>query len=78
MLADQAPEGADESVKYLVDAEGNTLYYFLNDEENVSNCSGGCLNAWPAYAVGEPLYLPSSLDGKKFWTILIVLREGSN
>jgi len=31
----------------LVDSEGATLYVFLQDEENVSNCAGGCLDTWP-------------------------------
>ncbi len=31
----------------LVDAEGMTLYMFTKDEANKSNCSGGCLAAWP-------------------------------
>jgi predicted lipoprotein with Yx(FWY)xxD motif len=31
----------------LVDGDGMTLYLFDNDTEGVSNCSGGCLNAWP-------------------------------
>lgn len=37
----------------LVDAAGNTLYLFTNDEQGAgtSACEGGCLAAWPA--VGE-------------------------
>ena len=31
----------------LVDADGMTLYMFTKDEANKSNCSGGCLAAWP-------------------------------
>jgi predicted lipoprotein with Yx(FWY)xxD motif len=31
----------------LVDGEGMTLYRFDNDTAGVSNCSGGCLTAWP-------------------------------
>ena len=39
---------------YLVDAEGNTLYYFTRDvTPGVSVCSGGCLEAWPPLAVAE-------------------------
>lgn len=37
----------------LADGEGRTLYVFLNDEDNVSNCTGGCLETWP------PLYAES-------------------
>lgn len=36
---------------YLVDSEGMTLYWFANDEPGVSNCSGGCLEAWPPFLV---------------------------
>ncbi len=35
----------------IVDREGMTLYIFDNDTEGVSNCSGGCLNAWPPLIV---------------------------
>jgi predicted lipoprotein with Yx(FWY)xxD motif len=31
----------------LVDQDGKTLYLFLADSKNKSNCSGGCLNLWP-------------------------------
>ena len=31
----------------LVDGEGFTLYQFLNDEPNLSNCTGGCASTWP-------------------------------
>lgn len=36
---------------YLVDGEGMTLYYFTMDEPGVSNCTGGCLEAWPPLLV---------------------------
>lgn len=48
----------------LTDAEGMTLYVFSNDEMNVSNCTGGCAEAWPPLTVeGEnvpvaPLAIP--------------------
>ncbi len=69
MVADAVPEGADASVKYLVDAYGNTLYYALNDEENVSNCNGDCAYTWPAFAAEGALVLPSALDEADFATI---------
>ncbi|MFE9725733.1 hypothetical protein ACFYQ5_19565 [Streptomyces sp. NPDC005794] len=31
----------------LVDDKGNTLYLFLADTENKSNCTGSCAKAWP-------------------------------
>ena len=33
----------------LADAAGRTLYVFDKDTANQSNCSGGCLVAWPAF-----------------------------
>ena len=32
---------------HLVDSNGMTLYLFTKDVRNVSNCSGGCADAWP-------------------------------
>jgi len=37
----------------LTDSNGTTLYIFDRDTEGVSNCSGGCLNAWPPLIVDE-------------------------
>ena len=40
----------------LVDADRMTLYIFDNDTEGVSNCSGGCLDAWPPFlSEGDPV-----------------------
>ena len=33
----------------LVDVKGRTVYTFDKDTANKSNCSGGCLAAWPAF-----------------------------
>lgn len=44
----------------LTDSEGMTLYIFDRDTEGVSNCSGGCLNAWPPLIVDET---PAAGDG---------------
>ncbi|MBX3610451.1 MAG: hypothetical protein KF871_11205 [Hydrogenophaga sp.] len=33
----------------LADKTGRTLYIFDKDAPNKSNCSGGCLAAWPAF-----------------------------
>jgi predicted lipoprotein with Yx(FWY)xxD motif len=39
----------------LTDADGNTIYFFGNDTEGVSNCSGDCAANWPAVEVsGSP------------------------
>ena len=32
---------------YLTGPNGNTLYVFLKDAPNTSNCAGGCLQTWP-------------------------------
>jgi predicted lipoprotein with Yx(FWY)xxD motif len=37
----------------LVNAEGMTLYAFLNDTEGESTCTGDCLANWPAAVIGE-------------------------
>ena len=34
---------------HLVDKDGKTLYYFSNDANGLSNCTGGCLTNWPIY-----------------------------
>jgi predicted lipoprotein with Yx(FWY)xxD motif len=38
---------------YLVGPEGMTLYLFTNDEDGVSNCTGGCLGNWPPLLLAE-------------------------
>lgn len=40
---------------YLADTLGNTLYYFSNDFDGQSNCTGGCLALWPIYYAGDHL-----------------------
>jgi len=44
----------------LVDAEGNTLYAFLQDEGGESTCSGECAANWPALVVDRE---PTAGDG---------------
>lgn len=34
---------------YLTDAAGMSLYWFKKDTKGVSNCSGDCLEKWPAF-----------------------------
>lgn len=63
-----ADAGGDASVlvadsdlgQILTDADGMTIYYFANDTEGVSNCSGDCLANWPAVEVGDG---PTAGDG---------------
>jgi predicted lipoprotein with Yx(FWY)xxD motif len=61
---DSPDDSADASVvvadsdhgQILTDADGNTIYFFANDTEGVSNCSGECLANWPAVeADDEPV-----------------------
>ncbi len=47
--------GFDEEDGYLVGPTGMTLYFFANDTDGVSNCSGGCLQNWPALTAPEGL-----------------------
>ena len=35
--------------KHLVDKDGKSLYYFSNDVNGSSNCTGGCLTNWPVF-----------------------------
>lgn len=53
---------------FLTDAEGRTLYLFLNDTEGVSNCSGDCLVRWPAFQAADDLDLAEGLDAALFGT----------
>lgn len=70
MLANQDIEDIEgDNDRYMVDAEGNTLYFFLNDEEGVSNCEGGCLASWPSFAGSSDLVLPSALSADAFGSI---------
>jgi predicted lipoprotein with Yx(FWY)xxD motif len=45
----------------LVDKKGRTVYVFMADKKGVSNCTGQCLQYWPA--VVAPARLPTSLPG---------------
>jgi predicted lipoprotein with Yx(FWY)xxD motif len=56
---------------YLTDTLGNTVYYFSNDYNGQSNCTGGCLNVWPVYYAGEltAASLGTGLDLADFATI---------
>lgn len=37
----------------LTDANGMTLYVFMRDTPDVSNCNGGCAGTWPAFQPPE-------------------------
>lgn len=36
---------------YLTDADGRTLYIFLNDSPGVTSCFDSCLQSWPAFTL---------------------------
>ncbi|MCW5695933.1 MAG: hypothetical protein KIS96_04250 [Bauldia sp.] len=48
----------------LVGPNGMTLYSFDNDDENVSNCYGGCATNWP------PFYVEEGAVAEGDWTIV--------
>lgn len=58
----------EEVGKYLADADGMTLYYFKKDESGKSNCSGKCLENWPAFVAGE-FGVPEGFSKDDFGTI---------
>jgi predicted lipoprotein with Yx(FWY)xxD motif len=49
---------------YLVDSKGMTLYLFTQDTPGVSNCSGGCLKAWPALVAPAGVTAGPNIAGK--------------
>ncbi|MGO9307781.1 MAG: hypothetical protein ACLQDL_02010, partial [Spirochaetia bacterium] len=53
---------------YLVDGTGNTLYWFTKDKVNMSACTGGCIQAWPAFT-SDSVVVPSALNASDFGTI---------
>ena len=58
----------------LADAAGRTVYIFDKDAPNKSNCSGGCLVAWPAFvakagATAQGDFGLIDANGAKQWTV---------
>lgn len=60
-------EGGD-AVLYLVDDRGVSLYLNNADEENKSNCNGGCAGVWPPLKEAA-LVLPSTLNDYDFGSV---------
>ncbi len=63
----------DDLGRFLVDAEGQTLYQFARDipagfggNPAVSNCSGGCATNWPVFSAGSTPIVPSALSASDF------------
>ncbi|MEU0135680.1 hypothetical protein ABZ172_16880 [Streptomyces sp. NPDC006296] len=48
----------------LVDDKGNTLYLFLADTKNTSNCAGACATAWPPLLTKGAAEVGSGADKK--------------
>jgi predicted lipoprotein with Yx(FWY)xxD motif len=50
----------------LTDANGMTLYMFMNDKAGQSTCTGGCAQTWPALTVnqGEQPSVASGVTGQ--------------
>ena len=59
----------------LVDGRGFTLYMFTKDEPDKSNCSGGCLDAWPPLLSMENLAVGNGVDASLLGTA--ALQDGS-
>ena len=53
---------------YLVDGNGDSLYYFTKDSVGMSACSGDCIKAWPAFTASS-IVVPSVLNASDFSTI---------
>lgn len=54
--------------KYLVDANGKTLYYFTKDSADTSVCNGGCAKLWPPFDASN-ISVPSGLNASNFTVI---------
>ena len=63
-----------DTMKFIVDAKGNTLYNFKKDMPSVSNCKGDCLKTWPAF-YSENIVAPSLMNTSDFG--VITKSEGS-
>ncbi|MEE9905119.1 MAG: hypothetical protein K4305_06825 [Chlorobium sp.] len=54
---------------YLADGNGKTLCWFKKDSPNTSNCTGACLEKWPAFFSGAMLTVSEPLKTTDFGTI---------
>ncbi len=66
MLGKQVIDEGQNSILYLVDDRGVTIYFTTGDEPNISKCVGGCAGVWPPLKVPEELILPSFLNLDNF------------
>jgi predicted lipoprotein with Yx(FWY)xxD motif len=54
--------------KYLADSKGMSLYYYTKDQPGISNCSGQCLDNWPAFSAKD-FEVPEGFNKSDFGTI---------
>jgi predicted lipoprotein with Yx(FWY)xxD motif len=47
----------------FTDAKGMTVYAWTKDTANTSNCTGGCLAAWPPLVASGTVTLPNGVAG---------------
>jgi predicted lipoprotein with Yx(FWY)xxD motif/plastocyanin len=59
---------SDSLGMFLVDAKGMSLYLFLKDTPNTSNCYDACAQAWPPLLVNGSPVAGDGLDGAKLGT----------
>lgn len=76
MIARQEVTPGEDAELHLVDIMGNTLYRFTVDEPGTSNCTGGCISAWPVFPNPSELVLPSTLNSTDFSVISRTDGEG--
>jgi len=54
---------------HLVDKDGHSLYFFSNDANGQSNCTGGCLATWPIFNADNAATFGNGLQASDFKTI---------
>ena len=54
--------------QYLADGQGNSLYLFLADTGNTSQCNGQCAAAWPPLTTSGTPQAGTGVDGSKLNT----------
>lgn len=59
----------------LVDGKGMTLYVFLKDTPDQSNCTAGCMKAWPPFLANGQTVAGQGVDASKLGTA--TLADGS-
>lgn len=57
--------------RYIVDKDGKTLYFFSNDVNGQSACSGQCTTNWPAFLAETDATFGAGLSSSDFTTITL-------